>query len=80
MGTLDRSPSDAHEKLGRLVASGLITALSGPRGTRLSLLPNQLGELGANSGRGRPQEHYLAAAILKWGALRETGVSLEAAE
>jgi hypothetical protein len=36
---LGRSPSGVHEELRRLVASGMITAASGPRGTRLSLAP-----------------------------------------
>jgi hypothetical protein len=36
---LGRSPSGVHEELRRLVASGLITAASGPRGTRLSFAP-----------------------------------------
>ena len=34
---LGRSPSGVHEGLRRLVASGLITAVSGPRGTVLAL-------------------------------------------
>jgi hypothetical protein len=36
--TLGRSPSGVHEELRRLVASGMITAASGPRGTVLALL------------------------------------------
>jgi hypothetical protein len=35
---LGRSPSGVHEELRRLVASGLITAVSGPRGTVLALV------------------------------------------
>jgi DNA-binding Lrp family transcriptional regulator len=34
---LGRSPSGVHEELRRLVASGLITAVFGPRGTALAL-------------------------------------------
>jgi hypothetical protein len=37
---LGRSPSGVHEELRRLVASGLITASSGPKGTMLVLRPN----------------------------------------
>ena len=35
---LGRSPSGVHEELRRLVASGLITAAFGPRGTVLAMV------------------------------------------
>jgi hypothetical protein len=38
--TLGRSRSSVHDELQRLVASGLIAAASGPRGTMLVLRPN----------------------------------------